>query len=436
MRKGPVSHCRPASSRLPAFLPILLLVLALTFAAALPVTAETSVPAATGSDDFGQYIVDHQDTLGPFFSKNAGDFFRLAMPVLLEVAGWMVFITMVVGWGLDVLMSRAYAFFYAPAFADWKRAITYATGSLFLSFIYTALMGISIVLLLGFSQALLLIGLAVTVLVLVALAAQIVWVLYLFRTSLGISILFYAVVLVVHLVAAFLIVEPIMGSRASPAITNYVDNVITPRLQSEAQATHKDLLAVTTGRDSVQGKVTQAQDEIAQAQGAQEVLAREIEQKKNSDIFALAQILKARARGELESARDQLAAFPQKYPGSPLEAQARAQLTAVDDQLAAAEALRKQQAANAAQAAAAARADLLARAAKGQATLSEMRQALIGKSRAQVSDLLGSPTETASDEWIYGRQMILNPLTSEVTGLEVYFSQGQVQGVDYHRGGY
>ena len=96
---------------------------------------------------------------------------------------------------------------------------------------------------------------------------------------------------------------------------------------------------------------------------------------------------------------------------------------------------KKQEEADAARAAAQARADLLARAGKGEVTLSEMRQALIGKTRAQVSDLLGQPSETASDSWGYRQQMILNPLTNEKHGLTVYFNEGIVQSVDYDMNG-
>jgi DNA-binding transcriptional regulator YdaS (Cro superfamily) len=403
-------------------------------AIAFPLLGQGTAAAPADSNDFGQYVVQHQETLAPFFSKNAGDFFRLAIPALLGVAGWVLFITMVVGWALDVLMSRAYAFFYAPAFADWKRAIFYATGSLFLSFLCTALMGLAIVLLLGVSQAQLFIPLAMIVLFLVAVAAQIVWILYLFRTDFGVSIVFYLAVVVVHVIAAFLITQPVMGSRASPDITNFVDSVMTPRLKAEAEATRQQLAAVTGGRNSAQARVTQSQDEIAQAESEQANLQREIEQKKNSDIYAFAQLIKARARGELETARDGLAAFPGKFPDSPLLGQARAQLAALNDQLAVDEAKQKQREADEARAEAAARADLLARAAKGQATLSEIRQALIGRNRTEVSSLFGPPSDTASDQWNYHQRMIVNPLTNEQTGLSVFFLEGTVQSVDYYRG--
>jgi hypothetical protein len=402
-------------------------------ASALVAFAQATAPATGDTSDFGQYVVQHQDALAPFFSKNAGDFFRLAIPALLGVVGWVLFITMVVGWVLDVLMSRAYAFFYAPAKADWKRAIIYATGSLLLSFLCTGVMGLALVLLLGSAQSQVLAPLALLVLGIVAIVVQVAWILYLFRTTFGVSFLFYIVVAVVHVIASFLITQPILGSRASPDITNFVDNVMTPRLQAEAQSTRQQLAAITGGRDSAQAKVTLCQQEISQAETDQADLSRQIEEKKNSDIYTFAQLIKARAHGELETAHDGLAAFPAKFPSSPLLAQVRAQLAAVNDQMAAVEAQHKQQVADEARTEAAARAGLLAKAAKGQATLSEMRQALIGKSRAQVKDLLGPPSSTASDQWNYSKQMIINPLTNEQTGLTVYFSEGTVQSLDYNR---
>ncbi len=413
-----------------AFPAILLLVVAM----AQPLLAQGASAAPDDPNNFGQYVVDHQDDLGPFFSKNAGDFLKLAVPVLLGVAGWVIIITMLVGWGLDVLLGRGFAFFYAPAFADWKRALIFATGRLFLSFIYTALMGLAVVVLLGFAHAGPIIVLSILVLGLVDLAAQIVWVLYLFRTDFGISIVFYIAVVVVHGIAATLVAQPIVNARATPEMTNFVDNAVTPRLRAEVQATRQQLTDVTSGRDSAQAKVSDCQNQLALAESEQGQLSREIEQKKNSDIYIFSQIVKARARGELQTARDEFAEFPGKFPGSPLDAQARAQLAAVIDQIGVAEAQRKQADAEAARAAAAARADLLARAARGAVTLSEMRQALVGKSRAQVSDLFGPPSDTASNQWSYRQQMIVNPLTSEHTGLTIYFSEGLVQGVDYSRG--
>jgi len=390
---------------------------------------------AANEENFGQYLADHQADLAPFFTKNAEDLAKLGVPLLMSMTGWVIVITMLAGWGIDVLMSRGFAFFFAPGSTELKRSIIYATGRLFLSFIYTCLMGFAIVFSLGLAHAALVMMLVVILLLVVAFAAQIVWILYLYRTAFSISVVFYLVIIVVHSVVGFLIAKPLIGFRTSAVATDFIDRAITPRLQAETESIRHEQADVDSARNTAKAKVTDLQNQIAQAKTEEERLGKEIEEKKNSDIYVFSQIVQARARDELDSARDQFTAFPVKFPSSSLNALAREQLAQVNSQIAVEEAQKKQEEADAARAAAETRASLLARAAKGEVTLSEMRLALIGKSRAQVSDLLGQPSETASNSWGYRQQMILNPLTSERSGLMVYFNEGAVQSVDYNRNG-
>jgi hypothetical protein len=418
----------------PRLRPAFLLIAVLLALAASASSGFAQAAGATPDSDFGQYVAAHQDDLSDFFSAHSNELIREAVPVLLGLFGWIALLTMLAGWVVDLGLGRLFAFLYAPAFADWKRAVIYASGQLVLTFLYTALMSLAVVILNGFPYAGVFIIIVLLLLVLVAVAAQIVWILYLYRANLGISLVFYFAVLASYLVIGLIIAQSILSARASTEMTNYIDHSITPRLQTEALATRKQLEDVTTGRDSAQTRVADCQAQIQKAQAVQKELAAEIEAKKTSDIFTFSEIIKARARGELESAREQLAAFPAKFPNSLLIPLARGQLNAVEDQIIANEAQRKQEAAAATQAAADARAALLARAAQGQATLSEMRQALLGKSRAQVSDFLGQPSEMVSNAWNYGHVMVVNPLTGEHTGLTVYFSEGAVQSVDYFRG--
>jgi chromosome segregation ATPase len=237
----------------------------------------------------------------------------------------------------------------------------------------------------------------------------------------------------VHGVVFFLIAKPILGSRSSVVAADFVDRAVTPRLQTEIDTTRHTLSGVEADRDAAKAKVDELQSQINQAKIDQEQLRKEIEEKKNSDIYILSQILQVRARGELASARDQLEAFPSRFPSSSLSTLARNQLAEVTAEMTGQEAQKKQEEVDAVRAAAEARADLLVRAGKGEVTLSEMRRALIGKSTDQVSNLLGTPTNITSDRWDYRQQMIVNPITNEKTGLTVDFSEGTVQGVDYYR---
>ena len=106
-------------------------------------------------------------------------------------------------------------------------------------------------------------------------------------------------------------------------------------------------------------------------------------------------------------------------------------MDAINSQIVVVDTQKKQDEAEALRTAEAARADLLARASKGEVTLSEMRHALIGKGRPDVKSLLGVPTDTGTDTWSYRQRMIINPVTNLRYGLTVNFIEGVVQGVDY-----
>ncbi len=408
-------------------------------ATSLPMMADgTNAPPAqpaAGGENFAQYLAGHQEDLAPFFEKNAAVLIRLGVPVLMGMAGWIVIFTMLLGWVIDVFMGRGYAAIFAPAFTGLKRAVIYATGRLALSFVCTCLMGLAIVSSLKLSHAGIVVMLVVIVLLAAAVAAQVAWILYLYRTNLPVSVIFYIALVVAHAIVGVLIASPVISWQASSAVANFVDREITPRLQAEAESTTQELSAAQTALDSAKAGVADLQSRIAQAQADQEQVRKQIEEKKNSDIYVFGQIVQARARGEMNAARDGFTDFTAKFPSSPLNASARAQLTEINNQLAVQEAQKKQEDADAARAAAEARADLLARAGKGEVTLSEMRQVLLGKTRPQVSNLLGQPSGTASDSWSYNQRMIVNPVTNEKFGLMVYFNQGAVQGVDYNRSG-
>jgi hypothetical protein len=406
-------------------------------ASSLPLLADgaPAPPPGTGGEDFGQYLADHQGDLAPFFQQNAGRLFKLGVPLLMAMMGWVVLFTLLAGWAIDVILSRGFAMVFAPAFIGMKRCLIYATGGLCLSFVYVCLLGIAMI----FSQkmphgGIVLAGMLV-LLFLVAVAAQIVWVISIYRTTFGVSAGFYLGLIVVHALVGVLIAASIVNWRASSVATDFVDQQITPGLRAEAESTKRELAAIDSSRNTSRTKVADLRNQLAQAQTEADQLRQEIVEKKNSDIYVLSEILRARARDDLDAARDQLTGFVAKFPSSPLNPAARAQLAEVDGQLAAEAAEKKQGDAEAARAAAQARASLLARAAKGDVTLSEMRQALIGKTRAQVTSMLGLPSETASNTWGYRQQMIVNPLTNERHGLMVYFAEGMVQSVDYNRNG-
>jgi hypothetical protein len=199
-------------------------------------------------------------------------------------------------------------------------------------------------------------------------------------------------------------------------------------------SSRQELAASAPADDQSATEAAQLQAQIDQDKSEEITVSQEIQDQKNSEQYLFSQIAKLHARGDLTAARDQFAALLARDANGPLTGLIRGQLTQVNNEIAAQQVQKQQAAAQTAQAAAEARADLLARAGRGQVTLSEMRRVLLGKSRADVSALFGPPTETASDRWGFRRQMILNPITNEHTGLAIYFFEGLVQSVDYYHG--
>jgi hypothetical protein len=394
--------------------------------------AADATPPAT--ENFGQYLVDHQDDLAPFFSKHSGDFVGQGVPLVLGWLGRIMFLTLILGWILDVGLSLAYSALFAPLLSRWPRAFIYATGRLVLSVILTVLLSLLIILIAGMAHLLTVVFLVMLVFLLIGFAVQVGWVIYLYRTSLPASVLFYVAVVVVHGLIVSIAVTPFLGARASAPIVQFLDQVVTPQLQGEVKATREELATITPGRDQAAAAVTQLQDKIDRDRTDEINLRQEIEDKKISEPYLFSQAVKVHAQGNLEAAHDQLSALLSRFPTGSLTGLVEGQLNQVNSEIVAQQALKKQEAAEAARAAAQAKADLLARAGKGEVTLSEMRHVLIGKTRDEVKSLLGVPSDTASDRWGFGKQMIVNPMTNQKYGLSVYFSDGLVQSVDYYYG--
>jgi hypothetical protein len=394
--------------------------------------AASSAPA--GEESFGHYLVNHQDELAPFFNENGDDMVRQAEPLLLGLLGEIMFFTLLTCWVFDVALIRWFSIRFAPAFAKFRRALIYATGRFVLSVLFYALLGLAIVMASGRGHEAVVVSSLFLVFLVIELAVQTGWVHYLYSTPVPNALLCYLAIFAVHIITGILVSAPILVGRAPGLVTAYVDKNITPRLQAAADAEKKELAAAAASRDALNAQLDAAQKSISENTDEQQQLNSEIEAAKNSPAYLFNGIVKLRAAGNLAAARDQLTDLLNKYPDGPQAGLMKMQLAGIDSDLAA-QAAQKQAAEDAAaQAAARARADLLARAAQGQVTLSEMRRVLVGKKPADVTALFGPPAATDSNRWGYSQKMVVNPLSQDKFGLTVYFSEGTVQGVDYYYG--
>ena len=431
---GAASHRVYAGNPIKIVFAICLLGLVAVVPQAWADTAGAATTSAPGGQDFGQYLAAHQDEIGPFFSQNSGEFIAAFVVPLLEWLGRITFASLLIAWTVDVVLSYGFAALFAPNLKKLPRSVIYATGRLIIGLAVPIALGIAIIFVAGAGQVGLILFGVMALFALIGIALQVVWIRYTYRTDLVISLLFYLTLLVMHGFVGLAITLPAISAHVGDPTIAFIDNTITPKLKSETDAARQQLAQVTPDRDRAAAAVAEVQDEIDQAKSEQAEVAKQIDEARNSEVYLFSQIVKVHARGDLASAREQFTEFLNRFPNGAMTGLAKGQLVQIDSELAEQEADRKTAAEQAQREAQQAKADLLARAGKGEVTLSEMRRVLIGKSRAEVSALFGPPTETASDRWGFAQRMIVNPLTNEKSGLAVYFNDGAVQSVDYYYG--
>lgn len=404
-----------------------------TVRAAVAPDPAQSQPASPDKEDFGKYLIDHQDDLAPVFQKNADALFKQGLPKILQVIGIILLLNIIVGWVFDIGFGYGFSHLFARSVkAKVMKALVYATGGLVI------FVGLSVIAgLIAFLASLaspFLVLVVIALLLLADMVVQTIWVMYVYRTNLIVSGLFYIWVLLAHVIAGALFSGPMAESRVTSMITQFVDQNVTVELKSATAEAKQDEMKSEAARDAAQADVNAAQGRLDQAASQAEALRQEIDARKNSDVMVYGRVCRTHAQGDLIAARDQLNAFLAQFPSGSLTDAAKAQLAMVESELAAQAAQKKQEEADAAQAVAQAQADFLARALKDGVTLSEARQMTLGKTRDEVTSLFGVPTETGSDQWGYGQVITVDPMTGDKHGLTVNFSEGIVQGVDYYYG--
>jgi hypothetical protein len=394
----------------------------------------SAAPAQPGSENFGQYLIDHTEELAPFFNKNLEELVRKAMPMVWGILGFIMLVTICLEWVADIGLARGFTPFFAPAYAKLKRAVIYSSVRMAISLIVLGLMAVTVYFSLNFLHAGIILLCVGVVLSLVVLVTQVGWLAYQFKMNIPTSVIFFVIIIGAEALIFIGVASWVLVGQPSALAFRFVNQTLAPQMQAEVSSTKDDLASIQKETDDIKAKIEAIKSRLNTDQADEEKLNTQIDNKKNSEMFLFQKIVKLEAMGDLAAAHDQFTAMLAKYPNGALADTVKSHLTQVDNEIATEEAQKKQAEADAAAAAAAARADLLARAGRGEVTLSEMRQVLVGKNRADVTALLGTPAETGSDKWGYGQQMIVNPMTKEKHGLAVYFNEGVVQSVDYYYG--
>ena len=398
----------------------------MSLALAVPAFAWAGPP--TDSADF---LAQHQADLAPFFTQDGATILKDSLPTLVSVSGDLLLVTAIFGWVLDVPLSWGFATIFSPAYAKFPRALVYACGRLAIALVFTV--ALSFCALLGLNAGAGLPALLiVAVLTIPAIVIQVFWVGYQFHTPARPSLVFYFVLLAAHGLALTILVPTLFAPQVKGAIMQAINRSVVPDLQARADDEQRTAAADAVQRDAIKNEVTKLQDRLSQDQSDEQALQQRIDAAKEAPALVFSHLVLLRAQGQLAEAGTGLADFIRHYPGDPHVGAARGQLNEVNEALSAQLALQRQQQAQAATEAAHDRARLQARLANGQATLSEVRRALLGKTTREVAGLFGAPTATEANRWGYGKRMIFDPQSRESLGLTIVFSEGLVQGVDYY----
>ena len=421
-------HCRTRLAWAGSFLVFASLALPLNQSRAAT-REQPDVPA-----DLGAYVIAHQAALAPYFSSKGEALLNQGAPLLLEMAGRGLLLAFLLGWGLNIFLARGYSTLFAPSTGGYKPAIVFATGILVLNVFVAALLGAGIARIAGSSQFDWMIFVLFATAIFVAYVFQVAWICYRFQTAIPLSSLFFLTLFVMQTFGLLATSALLLNSPADPTARYFMNEVVAGDMEAQTRSIRMEAARGAASRQQVTDQAQSLQNQIDENDAESNRLAKEIAEARESEPYLYSRIVKLHAQGSLATARDQFAALLNRFPGGSLNSQVEGQLTQVSSEIAAQDQQTSQDRAAHVSERAEARAGLIARARVGRVTLSEARKALLGKTRGEVHDLFGSPSETAANRWGFGHQMIFNPLTNEKSGLAVYFADGLVQSVDYYDG--
>jgi len=138
-------------------------------------------------------------------------------------------------------------------------------------------------------------------------------------------------------------------------------------------------------------------------------------------------------QNRLNEAIASYAEFAAKFSGHPLSAAAKEQITLLEGKMAQDEAQRAAERAAAIKKEKERLAAFKSNLAKGKITLSEIRSNLLGKTREEVIELVGTPDGEQANVLIYTKLDVLDPVRGKNRPIIINFLDGRVQGISYIR---
>ncbi len=382
-------------------------------------------------DDFATFVADHQTELSKLVDGFGTEWVRNLTWAILIFFGKFLIISLIVSFILDVLIAKGFSMIIAPTLQSFQRALVWA-GSRFIVYFIYAFCIVAIFSAFAATKSGLLFFLLTIALILVTFGLLTVATSMIYQLSLGVAMAVTLSVTLLEMAMNYFVMIPLQRTYLTEGLQNVIRENFVVKVQFETERLAPQLKQAQADLDDANNAKSSLESSIDTDHKRAADFKILIEQRKKSDEFALARIAELRADGKLEEAQKEYKQFPNEFPKSPLLDVVATDLQEVTDELAQqAQQLAKQKAEDDAMKAEKEK-ELLAKMAHGMATLSDMRNRLLGMTRDQVKAYLGTPDGVESEEWGYSKKIIFDRAHNIHCGLAVVFMDNQVQTVDYY----
>jgi hypothetical protein len=390
-------------------------------------------PETPGSDKFANTVAEHQEELQSLFQSFGADSVQELILAGIGIYLKILIVATIFQFIVEGGIAKMFSAVFVPVFNNFQRAALWAGAQLGVRVVVLILLVLALIVTGATHNGFLgLILMIFVVLLWFGIALVVTAVIYQIGIGMALGLNLGCVIVVgVLLVGSF---YPLQTLVFSPAWDAVVKEHLVVKIQAEtANVLHQ--LQEAQNELAKEKKATQdLQDAIAAEEVKQVDLNKQIAARVLAPDYTFAALAHLRATGKLDDALAGYKDFPNKFPGSPYIPDAQNAVQDIEKQIADEAAEQKRRDDEAKLLAATKEKELHDHMAAGKATLSEIRNRILGLSRADVKGIFGDPDEDAADRWGYGKQMIIDPLTGQQHGLQVEFFQGVVRSVDYYYG--
>jgi hypothetical protein len=412
-----------------------------TAAVSPTIEVNANAPAGLSAETFEQFLAQHPQRVEAFWSRYGTDIIRASAPQWVKIAAHLALFVLLFNFVVSLAGGWICSKITIPLKATWKNALIFAlaeTGAwvVFGILVYALahLMFVGDPTNISWGYVILLVVLSPILAIGLTLGATF----FVYRVKLGqcvvYTLIFFGVSVVLNGIGA-LMGSSVLSSNTSFVASNYGEPIlmqaVLPYVQQEVRIVRDERDELVRQRDEATRKLEKLESRLAQLKQEEIVLQRQLSEKEKSDEVIYAELGKLADRPDLSKALTAYENFLKERPQTPMRPIVEKQIETLKETIASRQQQKEKSLAEAAMAAARELAEFKAKYSQGEATLSDVRKFVLNKSRTEVTAILGPPSETAANAFLYSKEMVTDPVAGRKRAFWVMFEQGVAQTVKY-----